>query len=108
MALQTNKLLNLGGAKLLYDDLISKIAVAGKVKKVNNTSPDETTGNVQIDATNINVDDTAETPTTVSESLTSQLSRITQLDANVKSTAQAKAEYHMGFYRDADGDLCEA
>ena len=44
----------------------------------------------------------------VGAALTSQLSQIANLDANVKSTAQAKAEYHMGFYRDADGDLCEA
>ena len=43
----------------------------------------------------------------VGEALNSHLSQIANLEANVKSTAQAKAEYHLGFFRDAQGYLCE-
>lgn len=39
--------------------------------------------------------------------LSSHQSQIANLEASVKSTAQAKAEYHLGFFRDAQGYLCE-
>ena len=50
-------------------DLVVAVAEAGKVDKVNNVQPDANK-NVQLDASNINVDDSAQTITTVKACLT--------------------------------------
>lgn len=69
--------------------IAAEIEAGGKVKKVNGIDPDAS-GNVQIDAGDINVDDGAAAPVTVAEELESHSQQIANL-ANAKADKGALA-----------------
>ena len=72
-------------AKLLATQEYVDTAVAGasgNVNTVNNIQPDQNK-NVQLDASNINLDDTAETPETLKAIIEAQATKITTLEAKI-------------------------
>ncbi len=72
-------------AKLLATQEYVDTAVAGasgNVNTVNNVQPDQNK-NVQLDASNINLDDTAETPETLKAIIEAQATKITTLEAKI-------------------------
>ena len=93
---------------ILIDDTLSNEGEAADAKATGDALSEL---NSEID--NLDADDIAYDPTetytngTVGAELFSQSEQIAEDEAALKSGAEADAEWHLGFYLDENGDLCQ-